>query len=122
VDITNPLNESFDDVATAPGTSNAEQTARHAPAGARVLKAFNTTFAGTLEAGQVAGQPLDILIAGDDADAKAQLARLVETSGLRAIDVGPLRRARQLEGIGLLHITLQETLGTNWMSTVKFLS
>jgi hypothetical protein len=85
-----------------------------------VLKAFNTTFAGTLVAGQVAGLPLDVLIAGDDADAKAILSRLVEDSGLRAIDVGPLSRARLLEGIGLLHITLQGKLGTNWMSAVKF--
>jgi NADPH-dependent F420 reductase len=122
VDIANPLNESFDDLATQPGTSNAEETARLAPPSTRVLKAFNTTFAGTLEAGQVDGRRLDVLIAGDDAEAKATLAGLVEAGGMRPIDVGPLKRARQLEGMGLLHITLQERLGTNWMSAVKLLS
>jgi predicted dinucleotide-binding enzyme len=122
VEISNPLNESFDDLATPPGSSAAEELAKILPAGAKVVKAFNTTFAGTLVAGKVAGQPLDVFIAGDDADAKAQVASVLESGGLRPIDVGPLRRARQLEGIGLLHITMQGTTGTNWMSTVKILS
>jgi 8-hydroxy-5-deazaflavin:NADPH oxidoreductase len=106
VDIANPLNATFDDLATPPGTSHAEETAKRAPASACLLKAFNTTFAGTLVAGEVAGQPLDVLIAGDDAAAKRRLAQLIEASGLRPMDVGPLKRVRQLEGIGLLHITL----------------
>lgn len=121
VDIANPLNASFDGLATAPTSSSAEEVAKAVPAGARVLKAFNTTFAGTLVAGQVAGQPLDVLIAGDDADAKAKLGQLVRDGGCRPVDVGGLERARQLEGIGLLHIMLQGTLGTNWMSAVKFI-
>ena len=54
-DISNPLNETFDGLATAPGTSAAEEVAQSAPAGARVVKAFNTTFSGTLVEGQVAG-------------------------------------------------------------------
>lgn len=122
VDITNPLNASFDDLATPPGTSAAEEIAKLVPAGVKVVKAFNTTFAGTLVAGQVAGQSLDVFLAGDDADAKNRLADALRSSGMRPIDVGPLKRARQLEGIGLLHITLQGTMGTNWGSTVKILS
>lgn len=121
VDITNPMNATFDDLATPPGSSAAEEIAKKAPSGAKVVKAFNTTFAGTLVAGNVAGQSLDVFIAGDDAQAKAQLSQAFSASGLRPIDVGPLRRARQLEGIGLLHITLQQTLGTNWASAVKIL-
>ena len=121
VDIANPLNETFDDLATPPGTSSAEETAKRAPAGAKVVKAFNTTFAGTLVQGQVAGESLDVFIAGDDQSAKDRLAEAFRASGLRPIDAGPLKRARQLEGIGLLHIALQGTLGTNWGSTVKIL-
>lgn len=121
VDITNPLNATFDDLATPPGSSAAEEIAKQAPAGAKVVKAFNTTFAGTLVSGKVAGQSLDVFIAGDDQPAKDRLAEAFRASGLRPIDVGPLRRARQLEGIGLLHITLQGTLGTNWGSTIKIL-
>jgi 8-hydroxy-5-deazaflavin:NADPH oxidoreductase len=122
VDITNPLNATYDDLATPPGSSAAEEIAKIAPAGARVVKAFNTTFAGTLLSGQVAGQSLDVFVAGDDPQAKESLSKALSASGLRPIDVGPLRRARQLEGVGLLHITLQATLGTNWASTVKILS
>ena len=65
VDISNPLNETFDALATAPGTSAAEEVAATMPAGTRVVKAFNTTFSGTLVEGQVAGQPLDVFIAGN---------------------------------------------------------
>ncbi|HZW04088.1 MAG TPA: NADPH-dependent F420 reductase [Anaerolineaceae bacterium] len=121
VDIINPLNETFDDLATPPGTSAAEQFAAQLPPEAKVLKAFNTTFAGTLVAGEVAGQELDIFIAGEDEQAKAELSQALDASGLRPIDVGPLRLARQLEGLGLLHITLQGRLGTDWSSTVKIL-
>lgn len=85
------------------------------------MKAFNTTFGGTLIGGQVAGQPLDVFLAADDAAAKATVAGLVEAGGLRAIDAGPLRRARQLEGLGFLHITLQFTLDTGFATAVKIL-
>jgi NADPH-dependent F420 reductase len=122
VDITNPLNQNFDGLATAPGTSAAEELATSAPPGARVVKAFNTTFAGTLVAGEVAGQPLDVLLAGDDEEAKERVAQLVRDGGLRAIDTGPLERARQLEGLGFLGITLQQPLGLNFQSAWKLIS
>ena len=81
-----------------------------ATTGARVVEAFNTTFSGTLVEGQVAGQPLGMLIAGDDEEAKKAVAQLVRDGGLRAIDVGPLERARELEGLRLLGIALQQPL------------
>jgi 8-hydroxy-5-deazaflavin:NADPH oxidoreductase len=121
VNISNPLNATYDGLATPPGSSDAEEIAKMVPQGTRVVKAFNTTFAPTLVAGMVAGQPLDVFIAGDDAAAKATISQLVEAGGLRAIDVGPLSRARQLEGIGLLGITLQGPLGTHFMSAWKLL-
>lgn len=122
VDIANPLNSTYDGLATAPDSSSAEDLAKALVDGAKVVKAFNTTYAGTLLSGQVAGQPLDVFIAGDDADAKAKVAQLVVDGGMRAIDAGPLHRARQIEGMQLLHITLQGTLGTNWGSALKIVS
>lgn len=119
VDISNPLNETFDGLATAPGTSAAEEVAQSAPSGARVVRAFNTTFSGTLVEGEVAGQPLDVFIAGVDDEAKKTVAQLVRDGGLRAIDVGPSERARQLEGLGFLGITLQQPLGLNFQSAWK---
>jgi NADPH-dependent F420 reductase len=122
VDIANPLNATFDGLATAPDSSSAEELAKVVAPGAKVVKAFNTTFAGTLLSGQVAGQPLDVFLAGDDVDAKARVAQIVTDGGMRAIDTGPLHRARQIEGMQLLHITLQGTLGTSWGSALKILS
>jgi predicted dinucleotide-binding enzyme len=109
-------------IAVAPGTSGAEEIAKAAPAGAKVVKAFNTTFAGTLVTGQVAGQPLDVLMAGDDADAKATVSQLISSGGLRAVDAGPLQRARQLEALGLVHMAVQSTLNTGFGSTVKIIA
>ncbi|WP_354217253.1 NAD(P)-binding domain-containing protein [Arthrobacter sp. UYCo732] len=64
VDITNPVNfDTFDSLVVEPGSSAAEEIAALAPAGASVVKAFNTTFAGTLVAGESGGQPLDVFIA-----------------------------------------------------------
>jgi NADPH-dependent F420 reductase len=121
VDIANPLNSTYDNLATPPGSSSAEEVSKAAPK-AKVVKAFNTTYAGTLRAGEVAGQPLDVWIAGDDADAKNKVTRLVKDAGMRPIDAGPLSRARQIEAMQLLHIVTQNTLGTNWASSIKVLS
>ena len=121
VDISNPVDfATFDSLVVPPGTSAAERIAAAAP-GARVVKAFNTTFAGNLIAGQAGGAPLDVFIAGDDAGAKQAVADLAASGGLRPIDAGPLKRARELEGFQFLHMTLQQTLGTNWASAIKIL-
>ncbi|MGP3966538.1 NADPH-dependent F420 reductase [Streptomyces sp. 6N223] len=123
VDISNPVDfNTLDGLAVPAGTSAAELIAAEAAPGAPVVKAFNTTLAGTLVDGQVAGQPLDVLIAGDEADAKLTVAELASSSGLRALDVGPLRRARELEALGFLNITIQEPLGLNWSSAIKIIS
>ena len=122
VDIANPLNSTYDGLATAPDSSSAEDLAKAIVSGAKVVKAFNTTFAGTLVTGESGGQKLDVFIAGDDADAKSKVSQLVTDGGMRAIDTGPLQRARLIESMQLLHITLQGTLGTNWGSAVKILS
>ena len=122
VDITNPVDwASFDRLVTPADTSAAEEIAKRL-VGARVVKAFNTTFARTLVTGEVAGQPLDVLVAGDDDEAKAQVTDLVEAGGMRAIDAGPLRRARELEHLGFLHMALQDTLGTSYGSAIKIIT
>ena len=106
VDITNPVNfETFDSLVVPADGSAAAEIAAALPQ-SRVVKAFNTTFAATLASGTVGGQPTTVLIAGDDADAKSQLAGIVTAAGLRAIDAGSLRRARELEALGFLQISL----------------
>ncbi|WP_049577136.1 NADPH-dependent F420 reductase [Streptomyces sp. SBT349] len=119
VDISNPVGP--DTLTVPPGTSAAELIAAEAAPGTPVVKAFNTVFAGTLLSGRVAGKPLDVLIAGDDEDGKGAVADLAEGGGLRPLDVGPLRRSRELEALQLLHMSVQDSLGLNWSSAVKIL-
>jgi 8-hydroxy-5-deazaflavin:NADPH oxidoreductase len=114
VDITNPVNfESFDSlVVPADGSATAEIAA--ALPQSRVVKAFNTNFAATLASGTVGGSPTTVLIAGDDTEAKSLLADIVTAGGLRAIDAGSSRRARELEGLGFLQITLAAAERIGW--------
>jgi 8-hydroxy-5-deazaflavin:NADPH oxidoreductase len=116
VDIANPLNSTYDALAVPSDSSSPEELAKVAPAGTKFIKAFNTAFASTLVAGNVAGQKLDIFIAGDDEAAKRTIAQLVSDGGMTPIDVGALHRARLLEGLGLLGITLQGPLHLNGAS------
>ena len=120
IDITNPVNESFDGLVTPPDGSAAQELARSAP-GARVVKAFNTTFAGTLSEGRVGDQPLDVFIAGDDEDAKTTVARLAEDGGLNPIDAGPLKNARLLEPFAYFNIQLGYALGMGTQIGFKLL-
>ena len=123
VDITNPIDtQTWDKLATPLGTSSAEEVQQLLPQGTPVVKAFNTTFAPTLVAGEVGGQQLDVLIAGDDEAAKRTVSQLASDGGLRPIDVGPLTRARQLEQLGFLHISLQQPLGLGFGSAVKLVT
>jgi len=78
------------------GGSNAELIQAAAP-NARVVKAFNTLNWRQMVDPETAGGPITIPIAGDDAEAKAVVAEIVEGMGLEAVDVGPLRYARVLE-------------------------
>jgi predicted dinucleotide-binding enzyme len=123
VDVTNPIDLSvLEPLDVAPFRSGAELIASAAPDGVEVVKAFNTAFAGTLVAGAVAGQPLDIFMAGDGDEAKARVSRLVRDGGMRPIDAGSLARARELEALGYLHMVVQAPLGTDFASAVKILA
>jgi predicted dinucleotide-binding enzyme len=102
IDITNPFNATATGLAVPHDTSIAQQVAQAAPASAHVVKAFNTLFRDTL----AAGGPLDVFIAGDDAQAKASVSAFIESLGLRPFDTGDLSMAHWLEGAGLLSVGL----------------
>jgi predicted dinucleotide-binding enzyme len=123
VDLTNPVDLSvLEPLDVAPFDSGAEVIADVAPDGASVVKAFNTTLAGHEGSGQVAGQPLDVFVAGDDPDARATVAQLVRDGGMNAIDSGPLARARELEALGYLHMAIQGSIHGGFASAVKVLT
>ena len=114
VDITNPVNfETFDSLVVPADSSAAAGLAAQLP-GSTVLKAFNTTFAATLASGTIGDLSTTVQIAGDDADAKALLAGVVTAAGLKAIDAGGLKRARELEAFGFLQITLAAADKFSW--------
>jgi predicted dinucleotide-binding enzyme len=84
-------------------TSAAERIRELAPR-ARVVKAFNTLGAHVMADPAAAGGPVTVPLAGDDAAAKARVGMLVRELGFEAQDLGPLRHARQLEGMALLYM------------------
>lgn len=105
VDITNPVDFQTFQLAVSSDSSSAAGLAQKLPE-AKVLKAFNTNFAGTLASKSVGANPTTVLIAGDDEDAKAALASAVTAGGVEALDAGPLAAARELEAIGYLQLKL----------------
>ena len=114
VDITNPLNfETFDSLVVPADSSAAAEIAAALPQ-SRVLKAFNTNFAATLAAGTLGPVATTVLIAGDDADAKSTLTDIVTSGGLNATDAGALSRARELEALGFLQLTLAVAEKVSW--------
>lgn len=114
VDITNPLDFSTFDSLTVPvGSSAAAELARALPESS-VLKAFNTNFAATLASKQVGPNATTVLVAGDDAAAKQAFVAAVTAGGVQATDAGSLRRARELEAIGFLQLTLAAGEKISW--------
>ena len=115
VDITNPLNfETFDSL-VAPADGSKAGELQDALPDSRVVKAFNTNVAATLAAKTIGSEPTTVLIAGDDAAAKDALAEVIRAGGVAAVDAGSLARARELEAVGFLQLTLavQEKIGWN---------
>ena len=98
IDISNTFNADATGVVTPDGMSGAQEIAKAAPASAHVVKAFNTVFGHVL----TQDRPLDVLFAGDDSQAKADVSTFIESLGLRPLDVGGLEMARWLEGVGPL--------------------
>ncbi len=114
VDITNPLDFQTFDSLTVPADSSAAAEIAAALPQSQVLKAFNTTFAATLSAATVGPLTTTVLVAGDDSAAKALLAGIITAAGLGVIDVGPLKRARELESMGFLQIGLAAAEKLPW--------
>jgi predicted dinucleotide-binding enzyme len=117
VDSTNPLNETYTDLATS-GHSAAEELANQVPEAA-VVKAFNTIFASRHARPTEDNSPLDAFIAGDDEAAKAKVGELASSLGYRVIDPGSLRMARTLEEMAFLNISLNAGNGWPWQSGWK---
>ncbi len=121
VDISNPVNFQKMEIIVQDGSAS-EEISRLVPISTRVVKAFNTIFASALIDGTANCSPLDIFLAGDDAEAKAIVAQLIEGGGLRPIDAGPLVRARQLEAMGFLLMAVQNPNKLGFKGGIKIAS
>ena len=120
VDISTPLDGTYERLVLEPTTSGAEELAKAAPL-ARIVKAFNTNLAVTLPDGQIEGVALDTFIASDDADAKAMVTGALQGSGLRPLDAGVLSNSRVLESMAALGIELGDRYGLGQTFGFKYL-
>lgn len=120
VSIANPLNETYDGVVTAPGTSAAEELQKLLPA-SKVVKAFNTTYAADFSQPIINGQQVDGFLAGNDDEAVAAVKALVETAGFNPVIAGDLSASRTLEAMQLLLIQLTIKNNYNWLAGFKLL-
>lgn len=117
VDISNPIDFSTYDRLTSPAdSSTAAELAKRLPEGVSVVKAFNVNLGDTLASGTNGTTATTVLYAGDYADAKMQVADLIERAGMRAVDAGPLTRARELEAMGFLQIIMASLGKTRYES------
>jgi 8-hydroxy-5-deazaflavin:NADPH oxidoreductase len=116
IDCTNPLKPDYSGLAVGGATSAAEEVARIAH-GARVVKAFHTTFAALMQSDSrmFAGANPTGFFCGDDHASKAVVEGLIRETGLEPLDVGPLSYARYLEPMAMLMINLAfaQKMGTN---------
>ena len=113
IDASNPIKPDFSGLATE--SSAAEELQHHLP-DAHVVKAFNTVFASNQADPTASAEPIDGYVAGDDGDAKREVMSLLESMGMKPLDVGPLSSARYLEGMAYVNIGLNAQNGWSWTS------
>ncbi len=117
VDIINPITPDYMALTIGHTTSAAEEIAKLAP-GAHVVKAFNTVFWQALPFEVRQGNPkVQVLLAGDNADAKEKVSTMVTDLEFEAIDAGPLTNARYIEPVGELNIHFGYALG--WGTSIS---
>jgi NADPH-dependent F420 reductase len=120
ISIANPLNQNYDGLVTAPGTSAAEELQKLL-ANSKIVKAFNTTFASDFSTSVINGTQVDAFVAGNDEEALQTVSELVATAGFNPIIAGDLSVSRTLENMQLLLIQLGMKNNYNWLAGWKIL-
>lgn len=105
IDPTNPINADCTGLIIESSTSAAEEIAKWAK-GSKVVKAFNSIGAKTLDNLQFGLVRADAFICGDDFNSKTLVKQLATEIGFDTLDAGPLINARMLEYLALLWIQL----------------
>lgn len=105
MDCINPLTPDLQGLTVGHTTSAAEQIAEWFPT-ARVVKAFNTLSAATMENPRYGDCDAHVFICGDDEEAKTAVKQLARDLAFDPIECGPLKLARQLEPLAMLYVYL----------------
>jgi predicted dinucleotide-binding enzyme len=115
IDCINPLNASFDGLATTEAGSAAEQIAAWAP-GSQVVETLNTASAELMADPLLGGQRPVMLLCGDSVEAKQTVSELLEKLGFEPADCGSLAMARFLEPTAMLYIQMavRQGYGSRW--------
>ncbi|MBW8852602.1 MAG: NAD(P)-binding domain-containing protein [Xanthomonadales bacterium] len=115
IDATNPLAPGLSGLSIGTTTSAAEQIAARAR-NARVVKCFNVTGAENMADPGALDGPVFMPVAGDDADARADVLALATRLGFDAVDAGPLRAARFTEAFAMtwIHLAFAAGQGRAW--------
>ncbi|MDB5198822.1 MAG: oxidoreductase [Chitinophagaceae bacterium] len=120
ISISNPLNETYTGLVTSSDTSSAEELQKLLPH-SKVIKAFNTTFAGDFSQPVINGKTIDAFIAGNDDEALETVSDVVRSAGFNPIKAGALAVSRTLENMQSLLIQLSIKNNYNQVAGWKIL-
>jgi 8-hydroxy-5-deazaflavin:NADPH oxidoreductase len=114
IDPTNPIKADLTGLIIESSTSAAEEIAKWAK-DSKVVKAFNSIGAKTLDNLQFGLVRADAFICGDDFKSKTVVKKLATEIGFDTVDAGPLINARVLEYLALLwiHLAYSQQMGPN---------
>jgi 8-hydroxy-5-deazaflavin:NADPH oxidoreductase len=120
INLVNPLNETMDGLLTRPDMSAAEEM-QHLLPHSKVVKAFNTIFAGDFYQSKIDATVADCFVAGDDDDAVTMASLMVQRAGFNPLIAGNLSMSRTLESMMVLLIGLNNRYEYNWLAGWKVL-
>jgi 8-hydroxy-5-deazaflavin:NADPH oxidoreductase len=117
IDIANPLDFStgFPPTLFTGNTDSLGEQAQRALPDSKVVKALNTVTAGLMvDARRVAGGDHEAFICGNDAEAKAQVTKILQEwfGWQRVLDLGDISKSRGTESYLALWVRLYGALGT----------
>lgn len=117
IDISNPFNQDYSDFVTPWDSSGAEELQGRHPE-ARIVGAFKNVFWEVFDHPRFGESVSDVLVTGDDADAKAEFFRLASGTPFRYLDAGPLVHSRTIERLTFITSALGQQLNSyprmNW--------